>query len=231
MVDVTTWLSLGAVGMGLGTLVLAYGFRLVPRTNRRRYAIVVAVPLIAFFAYLLMALGFGGIETQEGESILVLRYLDWLLTTPLHVLYLGLLAGAAKKLLVRSLSLMAATILFGFAGAMLAPPLKWLLFAAGFLTFAGVMYDSFYGFDTAAQEKPDTILAVFRKLRSFVIVLWLIYPVIWLLAPIGVGLMNLNTTVLVISYIDVVAKVGFGLIALSAQLSFGQSTDAPVAAE
>jgi len=31
--------------------------------------------------------------------------------------------------------------------------------------------------------------------------------------------MNLETTALVVSYIDVVAKVGFGLIALSGQLS------------
>jgi sensory rhodopsin len=37
--------------------------------------------------------------------------------------------------------------------------------------------------------------------------------------PVGFGFMNLETTALVVSYIDVVAKVGFGLIALSGQLS------------
>ncbi|MFC7057911.1 bacteriorhodopsin [Halovenus salina] len=51
------------------------------------------------------------------------------------------------------------------------------------------------------------------------VVLWLIYPVIWMLAPVGLGLMQINTSGLVVAYLDIVSKVGFGLIALSGQLS------------
>lgn len=52
------------------------------------------------------------------------------------------------------------------------------------------------------------------------------YPVIWLVAPIGFGLMQIGTSALVISYIDVVAKVGFGLVALSGQLSLLETSGA-----
>jgi len=217
--SLTAWFGLGSVGMVLGTVVLAYGFRWIPEADRRRYAILVAVPFIAVVAYSLMALGLGGIESQTGGTVFVPRYVDWVLTTPLHVLYLGLLAGVAKSVLFRAIGLMAATMVFGFVGEVFAPPLTWLFFLAGAATFAGVVYHVFYEFDTAAGERDETTLAVFQKLRAFVVVLWLLYPVIWVLAPVGLGLMDVETTALVVAYLDVVAKVGFGLIALSGQLA------------
>jgi sensory rhodopsin len=224
MPTITTWFALGAVGMALGTLALASGFRVVPEENRPRYAILVAVPLIAVGAYALMALGISGVRTGTGSTVYALRYVDWLLTTPLHVLYLGLLAGAAMGVVYRAIGLMAATIVLGFAGAMLAPPLKWPLFLAGSAAFAGVVYYTVRDFEAAAVESNATTAAIFRKLRAFLVVLWVIYPVIWLLSPVGFDLMNTTTATLVTAYIDVIAKVGFGLIALSGQLTSTAAT-------
>jgi sensory rhodopsin len=230
MAGLSTWFTLGAVGMALGTLALTYGFRLVPRSDWRRYAILVAVPFIAVAAYALMALDIGGIETQTGSTVFAFRYLDWFLTTPLHVLYLGLLAGATAGAIYKAMGLMGATIALGFGGAYMAPPFKWVLFAAGSLAFVGVVYYTYSSFDEAAQGTEA--LALFRKLRAFVIVLWLIYPAIWLLGPAGFGLMQLETAALVISYLDVVSKVGFGLIALSGQLSVLDTvTSSPASAD
>lgn len=219
MVEIATWFALGAIGMAVGTAVLAVGIRSVPREHRRRYSILVAVPLIALIAYALMALDFGDIQSQTGSPVYVLRYLDWLLTTPLHILYLGLLAGATAGMLSRALGLMAATIVLGFVGAVLAPPLQWVGFLGGAVAFLGVMYYLYLGFDREARESDETTVAIFRKLRAFTVVLWLIYPVIWATAPAGFGLMNVTTATLVVAYIDVVAKIGFGLIALSGQLT------------
>ncbi len=216
---IVTWFWAGAIAMAAGTVSLAYGFRLVPRRNWGRYSILVAVPAIAVGAYVLMALEFGTIESQSGEPIFSLRYLDWLLTTPLHVLYLGLLAGAAASAINRSLVLMALTILFGFAGAYFVSPLKWLCFAAGAGAFVGVIYYAYADFDSAVRRKEATTVALFWKLRAFLVVLWLVYPAIWIVSPFGIGLMNVETSALVLSYLDVVAKVGFGFIALAGQLT------------
>jgi len=48
-------------------------------------------------------------------------------------------------------------------------------------------------------------------------VLWGVYPVIWIVGQSGLGLMDLETTALVVAYLDVVTKVGFGLLALSGE--------------
>lgn len=224
MVAVSLWFTLGTVGMLIGTVALAYGSRWVPDDVRTRYWILVAVPGIAVVAYGLMALGFGGIRTAGEGLVFWPRYVDWLLTTPLHVLYLGLLVGASRTVIARASGLQAATIILGFVAAIVGGLPAAVLYAAGCVTFLGVIYYAFTDYVAAVESRDDATQALYRKLRAFLIVLWLIYPVIWVLAPAGLSLMDVETTSLVVSYLDVVAKVGFGLIALNGQLTAQQTT-------
>jgi len=222
MVDITLWFTLGTIGMVLGTGLLAYGLSLVPDENRRPFLLVVGVPGIAAVAYGVMALGYGGLETAKGTTVFVPRYVDWLLTTPVHVVFIGLIVGASTKLLARVALLQALTIVFGFVGATVAAPLNWAFYLAGSVTFGVVVYHFYRDFEALSAEQTDGIEALFRKLRSFVVVLWLVYPVIWVVGVAGVGLMDVETTALVVSYIDVVAKVGFGLIALNEYVNLAE---------
>jgi len=224
------WFLLGTIGMALGTVALAVGIGQVPEENRRRYAILVVVPLVAVVAYGLMALGIGGIETDSG-TVYIPRYVDWLITTPLHVLFIGLFAGVSTSLLARTVGLQALVIVFGLAGALVASPLNWLLFLAGSLAFAAVVYAAFDDFEDAARDRPDDQYALFRQLRAFLIVLWLVYPVIWLLGGPGLALLDTETTALVVAYLDVVAKVGLGLIALNHWVGIGVETGGSVEAD
>jgi sensory rhodopsin len=215
MVDITLWYTLGTLGMFAGTALLAYGLVLLPGHRQRLFALVVAVPAIATVAYGLMAFGIGTLTTTGGTSVFVPRYVDWLLTTPLHVAVIALVVGASTRLIGRLAVLQALTIVFGFVGATLSAPWSWVLYLVGSACFAGVVYIFFVDLEDLATDRPDGVEALFRKLRSFVVVLWLLYPVIWVLGPAGLGTMDAETTTLVVTYIDVVAKVGFGLIAIN----------------
>jgi len=228
MTEATLWFGIGTVGMALGTLLLAVGFRYVPRADWRRYSLLVAVPGIAVVAYLLMALDVGGIETAVGGTAFIPRYADWLLTTPLHIIYLGVFAGASTGVIARAASLQAGTIVVGFAGALVGTPEKWLLYLLGVGMFAGVVYYAYVDYDRAAQEKGSATAALYSKLRAFLVVLWLVYPLIWLTGPNAVGLMDVETTALVVTYIDIVSKVGLGLIALNGHLAHTATEDAAV---
>ena len=214
-IGITLWFTLGTLGMALGSVGLAYGFVTLSSDRHREYADVVVVTLIATVAYGLMALGIGEVSTASGAELFVPRYVDWLLTTPLHVVFIALIAGAGRRLIAKAAALQAATIVLGFLGAVFATPLKELFFIAGSLAFVGVVYLLVVEAAETAKHRDDVTAGLYRKLRNFVIVLWLVYPVIWLLAPTGYGFMDNETASLVITYIDVVAKVGFGLIALN----------------
>jgi sensory rhodopsin len=225
MLGLTTWFTIGTLGMVVGTAMLAYGMTLVPDERNRTLALAAVVPAIAAVAYALMSLGFGGLTTADGGTVFFPRYVDWLLTTPIHVAIIALVVGASTGLIARLAALQALTIVFGFVGAMLAAPLNWALYLAGSACFAGVVYLLYGDCEALAAGVSDDVAALFRKLRSFVVVLWLVYPVIWLLAPAGVGLMDTETAALVVTYIDVVAKVGFGLIAINDFASMAVATD------
>jgi len=224
---IALWFTLGTVGMALGTIALGLGLRVVPASERRTYMPLIAVPAVAVVAYALMAVGIGGVRSAVGGTVFVPRYADWLVTTPLHVLFLGLFAGASRSALARALGLQALTILLGSTAALVAGPLKWLLYLAGCGAFAGVVYHAYVQFDAAARDRDGATFALYRKLRAFLVVLWLVYPVIWLVGPNAGGLMDVETTALVVTYIDVVSKVGLGLIALNGYLvTAGVGTDA-----
>jgi sensory rhodopsin len=221
------WYTLGTVGMVVGTAILAYGFRLVPAERRKRYAVLVSVPGIAIFAYVLMALGFGGVDTAS-HTIWVPRYVDWLLTTPLNVLFLALFAGADRETTGKMVGLQVLTIAFGFGGAVVDGVLAWGLFALGSASFVGVGYYLYGPITEAARETLSEVgFGFYETLRNFVVVLWGVYPAIWILGQAGLGMMDLETTALVVAYLDVVTKVGFGLLALNGELTIEQlDTDA-----
>ncbi|MGB9933000.1 sensory rhodopsin II [Haloarcula amylolytica] len=225
MATITTWFTLGLLGELLGTAVLAYGYTLVPEETRKRYLLLIAIPGIAIVAYALMALGFGAIQSQ-GHAVYVIRYIDWLLTTPLNVLFLALLAGANRGDTVKLVVLQALTIVFGFAGAITPSPVSYALFAVGAALFGGVIYLLYGNIATAAKSTlSDIEISLYRTLRNFVVVLWLVYPVVWLLGAPGLGLMDVETASLVVVYLDVVTKVGFGIIALLAMMDLGSVSE------
>ena len=216
MDTITIWFTLGLLGELLGTGLLAYGYTLVPEETKKRYLLLISIPGIAIVAYIFLTLGVGVIQS-EGHSVYVVRYIDWLLTTPINVLYLALLAQTSRANTYKLVGLQTLTIVFGFAGAVTASPLSYLLFALGAACFGGVVY-LLYGdiADDAVATLSDLEANLYRTLRNFVVVLWSVYPVVWLLGAAGIGLMDVETASLVIIYLDVVTKVGFGVIALYA---------------
>jgi len=224
MSTITTWFTLGLLGELLGTALLAYGYTLVPESTRKQYLLLVAIPGIAIVAYLLLVLDIGAVD-GGGHTVYVIRYVDWLLTTPINVLYLGLLARADRETIAKLVGLQALTIVLGFAGAVASAPVSYVLFAIGAVGFVGVCY-LLYGSvaDAAASSLSDVEESLYRTLRNFVVVLWSVYPVVWLLGAAGIGLMYVETASLVIVYLDVVTKVGFGIIALHAWMTMDSVT-------
>lgn len=226
MATITTWFTLGLLGELLGTALLAYGYTLVPEATRKRYLLLVAIPGIAIFAYILLVLDIGAVD-GGGHTVYVVRYIDWLLTTPINVLYLGLLAHADRGTIGKLVGLQALTIAFGFAGAIVTGALSYVLFALGAAAFVGVVYLLYADIaDAAAGALSDVEVSLYRTLRNFVVVLWSVYPVVWLLGGAGIGLMDVETASLVVVYLDVVTKVGFGAIALHAYMTIDSITTA-----
>lgn len=211
--DFTTTYAIGTAALAAGTVALlatgwdAYESKLYP-------GLLTGITGVAALAYGAMALGLGVVTVGE-RLVFLIRYADWLVTTPLQLAFLALVANVAGGRIAGLLALDVVMIAGGVAAAMLTGSSRFLLAGVSTVSFAVVLWQLYGPLTTAAAERSDRIGGYYRKLRNVVGVLWFIYPLVWATGPAGLGLMTAATTAVVIVYLDVISKVGFGLIAVN----------------
>jgi len=196
-------------------------------TDDRRqkfYIATILITAIAFVNYLAMALGFGLTFVELGgeqRPIYWARYTDWLFTTPLLLYDLALLAGADRNTISSLVSLdilmigtgVVATLSAG-SGVLSAGAerLIWWGISTAFLLV--LLYFLFSSLTGRVANLPNDTQSTFTTLRNLVVVVWLVYPVWWLIGTEGLGLVGIFPETAGFMVIDLVAKVGFGFILL-----------------
>lgn len=175
--------------------------------DRGKFAALLIIPGFAGLMYVLMALDIGTL-TIGGETLVVPRYVDWLVTTPVLVGYVGYVAGAPRRWIVGVMLADAAMIVTGAAATLLTPPGKWLLFtvsAAFHVSLFVVLYRVFPQYALNHSKRQG----LFKLLQNHVGLLWLAYPLVWLIGTPGFGYVSAAGVSLIIAYLDVVAKVPY----------------------
>ncbi|WP_281195569.1 bacteriorhodopsin [Halorubrum sp. F4] len=222
------WLWIGTLGMFLGMLYfIARGWGETDRRRQEFYIVTIFITAIAFVNYLAMALGFG-LTTIElgGEEVPIYwaRYTDWLFTTPLLLIDLGLLVGANRNQLASLVGLdvlmigTGAVATLSTSAAVLSAGgqrLIWWGVSTGFLLV--LLYMLYGSLDEKASRLSGGAASTFSTLRTLIVVIWLVYPVWWILGTEGLGIVSLNIETAGFMVLDLVAKVGFGIILLSSR--------------
>ncbi len=224
------WLWLGTAGMFLGMLYfIARGWGQTDARRQKFYIATIFITAVAFVNYLAMSLGFGAITLafggEEARPIYWARYTDWLITTPLLLYDLGLLAGADRNtigtligldvLMIITGAVATLTAGAGFEGAVLsveAQRLVWWGISTAFLLV--LLYVLFASLTDRARSLSSQTRSTFQVLRNLLIVVWLVYPVWWLVGTEGLNFVGIGIETAGFMVLDLVAKVGFGLILL-----------------
>ncbi|MFZ9668625.1 MAG: bacteriorhodopsin [Solirubrobacterales bacterium] len=249
-----TWLWIGTVGMALGAIVILALGRGLGKHSHHAVASFFVCAIAACF-YLLMAFGQGDVivspndlfltpieRIEDARLVYFARYIDWVFTTPLLLIGLmgvglaalnqvgeamreraGLVAGV-----VGADILMIVTGLFGALS--LDETHKYVWFAVSCVFFLGVLFVVWGPVRASAKAQGGEIGALYDKLLVILTVLWFIYPILWLLGTEGTETISLNAEVTVFAIIDLLAKVGFGIVLVTGikKLSgAGASSSAP----
>ncbi|ACM55691.1 bacteriorhodopsin [Halorubrum lacusprofundi] len=217
LVDTSVWAWLGVLAMGAGTILPLWAwFSRSSETGESHavyYLTLAGVTGVAALAYFAMALDVGTVSVSAGD-LEVVRYVDWLVTTPLLILYLGLLARPSRRVLVGLIGVDVVIIAGGIVAAATTGTVSWVAFGVAGVAYLGLVYGLLVSLPRSASAEGDRIRAVFGTLRNITVVLWTLYPVVWLLAPTGFGLLTPTTEMLVFVYLDIVSKVGFVVVAV-----------------
>lgn len=229
-----------AAAYWLAVLGFAFGSALVARlvttsdadAKRGKFAYLLVIPGFAGLMYVLMALDIGVI-TVGSETIVVPRYVDWLITTPMLVGYVGYVAGAPRRWIAGAMAADAAMILTGGIATITTGPIKWTFFAVSGGFHLSLLYVLYSVFQTSAKAHPER-RGLFKLLQNHVGLLWLAYPLVWVVGAPALGYVSAGGISLIVVYLDVVAKVPFIYFVWNRRFSFnsdaaesavGSSTD------
>jgi len=254
-----TWLWIGTAGMALGAVaILVLGRGLGKHSHHAVTSFFVCA--IAACFYLLMAQGQGDVIVTakdvsltpaglavdvESRLIFFARYIDWIVTTPLLLIGLlgvGLAAVKTAGEKVRQRTGLVAGVIGAdilmivtgvFASFSLDSTHKYVWFTVSCVFFLAVLYVIWGPVRASAKAQGGGVGALYDKLLFILTGLWLVYPVLWLLGTEGTETISLNSEVAVFAVIDLLAKVGFGLVlvtgvkGLASEGSAGQETTRP----
>lgn len=220
---------LGFVAMAAGGVwfVLERGDLKPEHRSVGTYAAVIA--FIASVMYYVMkdVVGFpgGAVGATKIGATMPLRYIDWLITTPLLLVEFGLivaLAGAATKgLITRLVVADLVMIVFGYLGEISTAGSggAYFSFIVSVLAWLYIAY-SIYSLKIPGNGKAYAVSAM-KTMRLFVILGWAVYPLgtaTQQFLTIGGGDVATAASVGAMIYVvaDVLNKIGFGMVAVRA---------------
>lgn len=181
---------------------------------------LVAIPAIAAASYLLMALDIG-VVSVGGDEVYLFRYVDWLLTTPLLVGYVAYVAGAPRKWIVGVAAADAGMILVGTAATLTTGIATWIGFGVSALCHVVLLGILYLVLPTYVEAHPRR-RRLFKVLQNHVGLLWIAYPVIWLLSPAGTGTVSTVGTAMIVAYLDLVAKTPYVYFVWRDRMAFAE---------
>ena len=152
---------------------------------------------------------------STGESPIVFRYVDWLLTVPLQIvefyLILAAIAVVAASLFWRLLIASVVMLVAGYLGEVGAMNV-WLAFIIGMAGWIYIIYEIFAGEASkiSASDGTPASQRAFNALRIIVTVGWAIYPLGYVLGYAGAG--SADALNIIYNLADFVNKIAFGLI-------------------
>ena len=162
-----------------------------------------------------------GVWVETGQTPLVLRYVDWLLTVPLQIIEFYLILAAIAvvraalfwKLMVASVAM----LVFGFFGELGVYPL--LLGLLGVAAWGYIIYEIFLGEASKISAESGTAASqmAFNALRLIVTIGWAIYPIGYFLGIGEAG--SADALNIIYNLADFDNKIAFGVVIWAAATS------------
>ena len=183
------------------------------------------------YVYMNYKFGLGTDILKNGQYPTVLRYIDWIVTTPLIVLkFPQLLGNDERGSAIATLVIVADVImiLFGYIGETSINAshgaefnlIGFAMFGVAMLAWMFILFILYTTVTEAASDKLGPIQAGLSKLKLFILIGWAIYPLGYILT-----LFSNNPDLrlwreLIYNIADLFNKVGFGMVALFAVQQF-----------
>ncbi len=156
------------------------------------------------------------IWVATGDSPIIYRYVDWLITMPLLTIQFYLVLSTVKKvsptLFWKFLIAPLAMVLGGYAGEVgyISPFLGFVIWMVGWLY---ILYEIFAGESgkLCAKSANKAMVGAFETMRMILTIGWATYPLGYVFGYLTGGI-DSNTLNVIYNFADFINKIAFGLV-------------------
>jgi bacteriorhodopsin len=198
----------------------------ITQSKRLIHSLTTLIVLISGLSYLVMATGSGffwhhyrlrekhdhvpdTFQTVHRQVYWV-RYAEWLLTTPLIITDLVLLAGLNGSNLFSAIVADVVVIVAGFfAATAWSMKVKWGWFSISLIAYLWLVYTLAAGVKVARNTKGSTVAKFYTSIMGYSVLLWLAYPIVWAIAA-GAKHLSVDGEIVTFAVLDVLTKGVFG---------------------
>lgn len=192
----------GVVAFLLATTYFMYHIRYAGLVS----LILALVSLIAATNYAIVSQGVG-VEYINGgvQPVFWLRYFEWMLTTSLVLfcIYFISCRWENKGWFILGVISNISMITLGLLGAYTYTTPFFIISIPLYLLLMWIVWEKFFCNEDSMNQK------IFG---SYTIAVWSVYPVVWVMGHNGFQIYGVGSESLLFLYLDLVSKVGFGLL-------------------
>lgn len=201
----------------------------IRRQKRAFHNLAIIITGIASLSYLVMASGYGWYEITDRSHKLeglipLVRYCDWLFTTPLLLYALSFLYGAAMREIIFTIGMDFLMIISGLLAAIIHTPIRWAFFTFSMLFYLPVLHSLLCGLKEAAKSRTKKVACYYSNLCWLTIFTWSAYPFAWLGTD-GFGHVSQEGQAIIYCILDVSAKCVFSSILLYSRSVIDECSD------
>ncbi|KAG8534159.1 uncharacterized protein KY384_001003 [Bacidia gigantensis] len=196
-----------------------------PRNHRIFHYITAAITMVAAIAYFTMGadLGETGIKVEfmrnnpkvhgTTREIFYVRYIDWVITTPLLLMDLLLTAALPWPTVMYTILINEIMVITGLIGALVTSSYKWGYFVFGCFAFLWVAWTVTWTARKHANALGADIGRTYLICGVWTIFLWFLYPIAWGLSE-GGNVIAPDSEAVFYGILDILAKPVFGALLL-----------------
>lgn len=159
------------------------------------------ISFITTTSYALMSQNIATAISLKGHTIYWSRWLFYMIACSLLMYDTAKVLKIPDREYPKMVILTWLTMFNGFLSSYIITSSRWIFFILSSAAFIGLLYVVFKG-----EDNPN-----FRTIKQFVAVGWSLFPIVFLLSPTGIGILNTGTAELGYLILDIVTKIIFGL--------------------
>ncbi|MUL39253.1 bacteriorhodopsin [Gloeocapsopsis dulcis] len=212
------------LGMAVGAIYFIWLSRNPRGVPRYEYLVAAFIPIWSGLAYLSMVLPHGELEQGKvevaGQITHFARYIDWVVTTPLLLLALSWtgMHRLPKKDWPLIVALMITQVIVVVCGLVadlsVIPWVRYLWYFNGVVAFLVVLWGIWGPLRAKTRSQGGELSSFYDRLTTYFTVLWICYPIVWILGPSGFRVFDQTVDTFLFCLIPFFSKVGFSFLDL-----------------